>query len=94
MTLDNCYLFVIKGNGQSISFSFQMQNMNYMSTSDLYPQSLKESNCAFKETDDISTDAWTAYLYNNHMIVCDVTRSCSLLGSLSSGKTSLILTGE
>lgn len=43
-------------------------NMNYMS-SDLYPQSLKESNCAFKETDDINTDAWTDYLYNNHMSV-------------------------
>lgn len=69
-------------------------NINYMSASDLYPQSLKESNCAFKETDDINTDTWTDYLYNNHMIVCDVTCSCSLLGILSSGKTSLILTGE
>lgn len=56
----SCYLYVNKGNGEGISFSFQMQgqderlNMNYTSTSDLYPQRLKESYCAFKETDDIN----------------------------------------
>lgn len=79
---------LIKVTAKAFPFPFKCKgaderlNMNYM---------FKEVfNCAFKETEDISADAWAAYL----IIVCDVTRFCSLLGILSSGRTSLILTGE
>ncbi len=46
MTLESCYLYVNKGNGEGISFSFQMQGGRWetkheLMSSDLYPQSFK-----------------------------------------------------
>lgn len=65
-------LYVNESNDEGISYSFQMQGGRWETEHELYvcfrSLSSESFNCAFKETDGINSDAWAAYLYNNHMI--------------------------